>query len=127
MTQTYNRISNFPSLNKQIFTDGTDEWVTVYFKLARTTKIIYYNIPIKWTIEEFNLKVNQWIIEDFNINEINIQDNEYSIGFIEMGQEIEGVKPENAPILQSEEITYYDKFIKYNNWPSFYIKITCEE
>ena len=126
MTQTYNRISDFRSLNKQIFTDGKKEWVTVYFKLARTTKIIYYNIPIKWTIEEFNSKITQWIIDDFDINEINIQNNEYSIGFIEMGQEIEGVKSEDALILHNEQITYYDKFIKHNNWPSFYIKITCE-
>ena len=126
MTQAYTRIADFTTLNKQIYTDGKIEWTTVYFKLARTKKIIYYNVPIKWTIEEFNLKITQWIIDDFDINEININDNEYSIGFIEMGQEIVGIKPEDAPILLSEQITYYDKFIQNNNWPSFYIKITSE-
>jgi hypothetical protein len=44
-----------------------------------------------------------------------------------MGQEIAGIKSEDAPHLEEEEITYHDKFISTKKWPSFYIKIKIDE
>jgi hypothetical protein len=44
-----------------------------------------------------------------------------------MCQEIPGVKSENAPKMEEEQTTYYDKFINNNKWPGFYIKIEITE
>lgn len=123
---TYSRISQIQEASQNvILTDGISEWVTVYFKEAFTTNIKYYNIPIKWTIEKFLNILGEWIVEDFDFQSRNYNnDYEYFINIIEMGQEISGVKPEDAPPVEEEEITYYDKYIVNKKWPGFYIKIT---
>lgn len=122
----YSRISEIQQASENIiYTDGVTEWVTVYFKEAFTTNIKYYNIPIKWTIEKFINIVKEWIIEDFDLVSRNYTS--FSINIIEMGQEIQGIKSEDAPHLEEEEITYYDKFITTKKWPSFYIKIKIDE
>jgi hypothetical protein len=127
MSQTYySRISSIQQASENIiYTDGITEWVTVYFKEAFTTNIKYYNIPIKWTIEKFINIVKEWIMDDFDL--VNRNCNSISINIIEMGQEISGIKSEDAPYLEEEEITYYDKFITTKKWPSFYIKIKIDE
>jgi hypothetical protein len=118
----YTRISfDKRASENHIYTDDTIEWVRVYFKLDENSQI-YYNVPIKWTIEKFINIINVWIMNDFNLAGRN-----YKIELVQTGQEIEGVKPENCPKLMSEEITYYDKFIAKNIWPSFYIKINFME
>ena len=122
----YSRISEIQQASENIiYTDGITEWVTVYFKEAFTTNIKYYNIPIKWTIEKFINIVKEWIMDDFDL--VNRNCNSISINIIEMGQEISGIKSEDAPYLEEEEITYYDKFITTKKWPSFYIKIKIDE
>ena len=109
-------------------TDGITEWVTVYFKEAYTENIKYYNIPIKWTIEEFVNIVGEWIIEDFDLASRNYDDDyTHFINIIEMAQEIPGVKPEDASPVEEEDITYYDKYIVNKKWPGFYIKITTNK
>ena len=119
---TYSRISEIQEASQNvILTDGITEWITVYFKEAFTTNIKYYNIPIKWTIEQFVNIVKEWIMEDFDLSNRNIDN--YSINIIEMGQEVPGVKSEDAPPVEEEEITYYDKYIVNNKWPGFYIKM----
>lgn len=127
MSQTYySRISEIQQASENIiYTDGVTEWVTVYFKEAFTTNIKYYNIPIKWDMDSFINIVKEWIIEDFDLVSRNYKT--FSINIIEMGQEISGVKSEDAPHLEEEEITYYDKFITTKKWPSFYIKIKIDE
>ena len=123
---TYSRISEVQQSSQNvILTDGITEWVTVYFKEAYTPNIKYYNIPIKWTIEQFINIIKEWIVEDFNFQGRNYGN--YSIDIIEMGQEIPGVKPEDAPPVEEEEITYYDKYIANKKWPGFYIKITINK
>jgi hypothetical protein len=120
---TYSRIAEIQEAPQNvILTDGITEWVTVYFKVAYSINIKYYNIPIKWTIEQFVNIVKEWISEDFEL--LNTNDNNYTIHIIEMGQEIYGIKPEDAPDLEEECITYYDKYIVNKKWPGFYIKIT---
>jgi hypothetical protein len=120
---TYSRISEIQESSQNvILTDGITEWITVYFKEAFTTNIKYYNIPIKWTIEQFVNIVKEWIMEDFDLSNRNIGN--YTIHIIEMGQEIPGIKPEEAPDVEEEDITYYNKYIVNNKWPGFYIKIT---
>ena len=122
-SNTYSRISDIQEASQNvILTDGITEWITVYFKEAFTTNIKYYNIPIKWTIEQFVNIVKEWIIEDFDLSSRNIDN--YSINIIEMGQEIHEIKSEDAPCVEEEEITYYDKYIVNKKWPGFYIKIT---
>jgi hypothetical protein len=120
---TYSRISEVQESSQNvILTDGITEWITVYFKEAFTTNIKYYNIPIKWTIEQFVNIVKEWIMEDFDLSNRNIGN--YSINIIEMGQEVPGVKSEDALPVEEEDITYYDKYIVNKKWPGFYIKIT---
>ena len=122
----YSRISSIQQASENIiYTDGVTEWVTVYFKEAFTTNIKYYNIPIKWTTEKFINIVKEWIMDDFDL--VNRNCNSISINIIEMGQEISGIKSEDAPYLEEEEITYYDKFITTKKWSSFYIKIKIDE
>ena len=121
----YSRISQIQQASKNvILTDGITEWVTVYFKEAYTTNIKYYNIPIKWNIEQFINIVKEWIVEDFDLLSRNYDS--FSINIIEMGQEIHGTKPEDAPHMEEEEITYHDKYIVNKKLPGFYIKITNE-
>ena len=123
---TYSRISDIQEASQNvILTDGISEWVTVYFKEAFTTNIKYYNIPIKWTIEQFVNIVKEWIMEDFDLSNRNIYN--YSINIIEMCQEVPGVKSEDSPPVEEECITYYDKYIVNKKWPGFYIKITTNE
>jgi hypothetical protein len=123
---TYARISEIQEASQNvILTDGITEWITVYFKEAFTTNIKYYNIPIKWTTEQFVNIVKEWIMEDFDLSSRNIEN--YSINIIEMGQEIHGVKSEDAPPVEEEGITYYDKYIINKKWPGFYIKITINK
>ena len=120
---TYSRISEIQGASQNvILTDGITEWITVYFKEAFTTNIKYYNIPIKWNIEQFINIVKEWIIEDFDLGSRNYDN--YSLNIIEMGQEIQGIKSEDAPPVEEEDITYYDKYIVNKKWPGFYIKIT---
>ena len=125
MTQSntmYSRISEIQEAsNNSIHCDGTNEWVTVYFKEAFTTNTKYYNIKINWTIEQFLGIVKEWIIQDFNLDDRNYSN--YSINIIEMCQEIPGVKSEDAPKMEEEQTTYYNKFIINNKWPGFYIKV----
>jgi len=118
----YSRISDIQEASvNNILTDGTNEWVTVYFKEAFTTNIKYYNIKINWTIEQLLGIVKEWLIQDFDLDDRNYTN--YSIEIIEMCQEIPGVKPENAPKLENSHIKYYDKYINNNKWPGFYFKI----
>jgi hypothetical protein len=122
----YSRISEIQQASENIiYTDGVTEWVTVYFKEAFTTNIKYYNIPIKWTTEKFINIVKEWIMDDFDLVSRNYKS--CSINIIEMGQEIAGIKSEDAPHLEEEEITYHDKFISTKKWPSFYIKIKIDK
>jgi hypothetical protein len=132
MSQTNNTYSIISEIQQSsqnvILTDGITEWVTVYFKEAYTENIKYYNIPIKWTIEEFVNIVGEWIIEDFDLASRNYDDDyTHFINIIEMGQEIPGVKPEDASPVEEEDITYYDKYIVNKKWPGFYIKITTNK
>jgi hypothetical protein len=118
----YSRISQIQEASvNNIWTDGTNEWVTVYFKEAFTTNIKYYNIRINWTITQFLGIVKEWLIQDFDLDDRNYTN--YSIEIIEMSQEIPGVKSENAPKLEDLQTKYYDKYINNNKWPGFYFKI----
>jgi hypothetical protein len=122
----YLRISEIQEAsNNVIHCDDTNEWVTVYFKEANTINTKYYNIKINWTISQFLGIVKEWIIQDFDLDDRNYPN--YSINIIEMCQEIPGVKSEDAPKMEEEQTTYYNKFINNNKWPGFYIKVEILE
>lgn len=121
----YSRIA--PNNNQElrkIHSDGESEWVTVYFKEAYTSNIIFYNIPIKWSIEEFINIVKEWVMGDFIGRRNNHRNVYYSISIIEMCQEIPGVNSEDAPALEESHVTYFNKYILDNKFPGFYIKIS---
>jgi putative methionine-R-sulfoxide reductase with GAF domain len=121
----YSRISEIQQAsNNIIHCDDTNEWVTVYFKEANTTNTKYYNIKINWTITQFLGIVKEWIIQDFNLDDRDYPN--YSINIIEMCQEIPGVKSEDAPKMEEEQTTYYNKFIN-NKWVGFYFKVEITE
>ena len=80
---------------------------------------------VNWTITEFLCIVKEWIIQDFDLDNRNYPN--YSISIIEMCQEIPGVNPENAPKMEQEQTTYYNKFINNNKWPGFYFKVEINE
>jgi hypothetical protein len=124
----YSRISTNNEIGReQIFTNNTIEWVSVYFKEAYTKNICFYNIPIKWSIEQFLVTVKEWIIQDFDLDRRNYSN--YSIDLIEMCQEIPGVNEEEAHRLfpTAIPITFHDKYTINNKWPGFYIKIVLSE
>jgi len=122
----YTRQSNLQQTNYNVIKcDGLTEWVTVYFKEAFTDNRKNYNIPIKWTIEQFINIVKEWIMEDFDI--ANRDFTTCSISIIEAAQEIPGTKAEDSPCMVEEQITYYDKYIINNRWPAFYIKINLNK
>jgi hypothetical protein len=129
MSQANNMFSRISEIqqasNNIIHCDDTNEWVTVYFKEANTTNTKYYNIKINWTITQFLGIVKEWIIQDFNLDDRNYSN--YSINIIEMCQEIPEVKSEDAPKMEEEQTTYYNKFINNNKWPGFYIKVEILE
>ena len=121
----YSRIAPNNNQNlRKIYSDGNSEWVTVYFKEAFTSNIIFYNIPITWSIEQFINIVKEWIMGDFIGRRNNNRHVNYSINIIEMCQEIPGVNSEDAPPLEESETTYYNKYILDNKFPGFYIKIS---
>jgi hypothetical protein len=117
----YSRISENQYVKNVIYSNGIIDWVTVYFKEAYTTNIKYYNIPINWTMDTFINAINKWVEVDFGLRGRNYN---YTVNIIEMGQEIPGIKPEDARELEDGHITYYNKYIANNKWPGFYIKIS---
>ena len=126
---SYSRIAenNQQSL-KKIYSDNSREWVSVYFKESFTENTILYNIPILWTMEQFINIVKEWIMDDFiRIRRNNNNNSGYSINLIEMCQVIPNTRPEDAAPLEdnneTNQISYYDKYILNNNFPGFYIKI----
>jgi hypothetical protein len=126
---SYSRIAenNQQSL-KKIYSDNSREWVSVYFKEAFTENTILYNIPILWTMEQFINIVKEWIMDDFIRIRRNNNNTSYSINLIEMCKEIPDTRPEDACQLEDDDetnqISYYDKYILNNNFPGFYIKIS---
>lgn len=116
--ETHSQLTNE---NKKIFTDGDIEWVSVYFKISLTAHTIYYNVPIHWTITKLLKKIHLWILTDFgHLNEDHVT------FLIEMCQEIPDVRPEDAPCLPPDDtITYREKFILNNKWPSFYVEVNA--
>ena len=122
----YSRISEIEQAsNNNVNHDGTNYWVTVYFKEAYTTHTKFYNIKIDWTIEQFLGIVKEWIIQDFDLDSRNYSN--YSIDIIEMCQEIPGINSEDAPKVEEHLISYCHKYMDNGKWPGFYIKIISSE
>lgn len=122
----YSRISEIEQAsNNNVNHDGTNYWVTVYFKETYTTNTKFYNIKIDWTIEQFLSIVKEWIIQDFDLDSRNYSN--YSIDIIEMCQEIPGINSEDAPKLEEQLISYCHKYMDNGKWPGFYIKVVVPE
>jgi len=124
MSAGYNRISSDQErrVSNTVHGDTFLQWVSVYFKLINEEHqmigYMYYNIPLFWSITCMKYEIHHWIISDLRLTCSN------SVAvFIETGQEIENVLSEDGKVLESETITFNDKFTACNKWPSFYIKL----
>jgi len=121
---SYNRIStNDERLQLcKVYGDTFLQWVPVYFKVINETNemlgTIFYNIPLFWSITRLKYEIHHWIMSDIELIHTN-----YIAMFIETGQEIEEVLPENGKYLEGETITFNVKYTMYDKWPSFYIKL----
>jgi len=108
---------------QRVYGDEFLQWVPVYFKVIsdfhNAMGTIYYNIPLFWSVTRMKYEIHHWIMSDLHFPYSN-----YTAVFIEMGQEIEGVPPEDGKILEGETITFAEKYINQNKWPSFYIKLS---
>ena len=121
----YKRISDDEELQnlQRVCGDEFLQWVPVYFKVIsdfhNAMGTIHYNIPLFWSITRMKYEIHHWIMSDLNFPYSN-----YTAVFIETGQQIEGVQPENGKILEGETITFAEKYTNQNKWPSFYIKLS---
>ena len=126
MSAAYNRISTNDEreFTCKVYGDQFLQWVPVYFKLINEEHqmigFMFYNIPLFWSITRMKYEIHHWIMSDIQLTFSN-----YIAMFIETGQEIEEVLPENGKVLEGETITFNEKYIMYDKWPSFYIKLIC--
>jgi len=108
---------------KGVYGDEFLQWVSIYFKVITDNHdmmgTIFYNIPLFWSIARMKYEIHHWIMSDIPFPYSN-----YTAVFIETGQEIEGVLPEDGTMLEGETITFADKYTNQNKWPSFYIKLS---
>jgi len=96
------------------------ECVTFSFKLARTCDTKYYNIPTNWSVNTMLLNLQDWAIRDFvQLQSASRSDIEVVIG----GQYIQGLHAaEDAPSLNSENITVKQKFCNVYGDTHFYLR-----
>ena len=120
------------NIRKKIHISDLTEFVTVYFKEAYKNRIIYYNIPINWSMNYFLHSVIEWLKIDFNITEQNINRHNQPcsvIDIIEMCQEIPHTNSEDAPKLcltpETSEETFREIYttMMTNKCPGFYFKV----
>jgi len=109
---------------RDVYGDEFLRWVPVYFKVVNSVTYdsmgtIFYNIPLFWSIARMKYEIHHWIMSDLQFSYSS-----YVAVFIEAGQETEGVRPENAKVLEGETTTFAEKYTDLLKWPSFYIKLS---
>lgn len=119
--KTYRRIAEQRGLMNVIYFDemlnGTQlfriEYITIYMKLAETDFFVYYNINIHWSMTTFLEKMKLWILTD-TINSTP----SHSVKLVETGQP----EQHHAPCIEKDDhMTYKNKYLIHNNWPTFYV------
>ena len=88
--------------------------VSIYFKVARTTRTATYNINLNWTTEEFINIMREKVIEDFNLENAE---------FVDTAQElIIGIAGEDAPALRPTNRSIRDYYGVSIYHLAFYIR-----
>lgn len=126
--KTYTRESKRPCSTNVVFFDqiyeGDDiyrlEYVTIYVKIAQTNDSNYYNININWSMTTFLDKIKLWVLTDHNHSDSRGRSLQ-TVKVVETGQPDE----HNAPCIEEDnQLTYKNRYLVFNKWPSFYIIIT---
>jgi len=89
--------------------------ISMYFKVVRTTNYKNYNVNFNWTTEEFINIMRERVIRDFNLDNVEFIDteNNYHITLI---------ASEDAPAIQPSTIKLIDKYGDKINQVAFYIR-----
>jgi len=88
--------------------------ISIYFKVARTTRTAFYNVDLNWTTEQFINIMREKVIEDFNLENAE---------FVDTAQElIIGVAAEDAPALRPSNRTIRDYYGARIYHLAFYIR-----
>ena len=93
------------------------ENISVYIKLALTTQTKIYSVNINLSITKFIefIKINamsEFLINDITVNTFNETSQETKIEYdvVEVGQDMNGGRSEDAPALTNSEITLNEKY-----------------
>jgi hypothetical protein len=98
----------------QILKMTTSSIMSIYFKVARTTRTAFYNVDLNWTIEQFINIMREKVIEDFNLENAE---------FVDTAQElIIGMAAEDAPALTPSNRTIRDYYGEHIYTLAFYIR-----
>jgi len=88
--------------------------ISIYFKVARTTRTAFYNVDLNWTTEQFINIMREKVIEDFNLENAE---------FVDTAQElIMGIAGEDAPALSPTNRTIRDYYGDSIYHLAFYIR-----
>ena len=89
--------------------------ISMYFKVVRTTNYKNYNVNFNWTTEEFISIMREKVIRDFNLENVEFIDtqNDYHVSRI---------ASEDAPAIQASNIKLIDKYGDKIQQVAFYIR-----
>ena len=89
--------------------------ISMYFKVVRTTNYKNYNVNFNWTTEEFINIMREKVIRDFNLDNVEFIDTENNY-------HITRIASEDAPAIQPSNIKLIDKYCDKINQLAFYIR-----
>lgn len=88
--------------------------VSIYFKVARTTRAEFYNVDLNWTTEQFINIMGEKVINDFDLENAE---------FVDTAQElIIGIAAEDAPALRPSNRSIRDYYGSQIYHLAFYIR-----
>jgi hypothetical protein len=100
----------------QTQTQENEELTRFYIKHINTDQYIVCFYPASISVSEFIYEIQKIGREIIGVNDYKM------VEVIEAGQEIPGVKPENAPKMEEENISIYQKYGANLKNMAFYIR-----
>jgi hypothetical protein len=89
--------------------------ISIYFKVVRTSNYKNYNVNLNWTTEEFISIMREKVIRDFNLENVEFIDTENNY-------HITRIASEDATAIQASNIKLIDKYGYKINQIAFYIR-----
>jgi hypothetical protein len=89
--------------------------ISIYFKVVRTSNYKNYNVNLNWTTEEFISIMREKVIRDFNLENVEFIDTENNY-------HISRIASEDAPAIQPSNINLIDKYGDKMHQIAFYIR-----